>query len=276
MRFLGSIPFIGLLVSLAWLQPGSSVTRVYACSVVIGPLDIYAADADVVAVVRVVSAGNAEVTAPTVMPAPTATAGPVPPLHPQTRRDDVDLRGIGARVRLVEAVGGAVPGAEFDVDASRRREVESLIRREEADPNFQYPCDFDFAVPRYAPGETWLLFLSTHETGGLVTEARMRVQGDNVVIRPTAGEILLALEMSSPVYYKHFAGIAATELTDQFEHGDARFGDGSVWTLVSGSAPVDWVVAAVRDIRSGEVYRTQSPRPPGLIRPPDTGNAGLR
>jgi hypothetical protein len=264
---------LSALVAIALAVTGQRAQTVHACSVLVGPFDFYTSDADVVVLAQVVSAGGPGNLAPTVTPTPAGTPSPFVPRDPQGTpifsQPDVELTGIGARVRVIEAVDGE-SGREFDVDASRRRAIELKLREREADANFQYPCPLDLGVPRFVAGQAFLLFLSRDGDGGLTVEARMRVEGGNVMLGGP-GELVQELTMSTPVYRSYFSHLAAEEQKDQLE--EPRFSGGSLWTVESKTVPVERVISAVRGTRSGNVY---SGRPGGLIMPPDTGSGGLK
>ena len=272
MRYLRSysllaLPAIALIVLIAAIRPGTDARLAFACTG--GPSAFHdtAVDSDLIIVAEAVEVGGPENAAPTVTPMPTPDWGGQPP---PVSTYEVELQGIGAELRVLQAIG-TVP-VKLDVDTETRERVEETLRNIEANPHTILPCLPDFGVLRYEAGKTYLLFLNQDDAGGWYTFLQWEVDGADVL---TGGATYeggrLALAVTKPVLDAYFAGLPAKT----FNPADP---DAS-WLIEQQRVPLDAVLAAVLGLRSG-AHPTPTPAaeatvPPIFIAPPDVGDAGL-
>ncbi len=287
---------------------------VYACTGGWGSFEEYARAADAVAVVQVLSAGDARNAAPSVTPSalylgasqpllspsgtPLAGAGapPSPNVLPYglaraltlpatSPQLPFDLTGFGARLRVEQMVAGILP-SEFDVDAAVRQGLEKQLRVMEANPGAISPCPLGFGMLTYMPGERLLLFLRRDANDKTQWDGTVRLSltGDaavNSMVYP-GGTSYPILTVSTEVRGAFFADLPADSLPSNSESETPKMS--GLWSIKADSVPVTRLVAAAQAIRIGapilplrppiDPDPTLSPAVPRL-RPPDTGDGGL-
>ncbi len=201
-----------------------------------------------------------------------------------SRQLPFDLTGIGARVRITNPIAGEAAGL-FDIDSNIRRGTEQDIRRIEANPTFILPCPLGFLVTRYTVGQRLLLFAG-RENNELYTMVALPVtqplEGDDVLFSTENGDGLnYALTVSTALRQTVFAEFpAANSLTQGMTQLPT-----DRWSILSRKVPLGTVIRAIVSLRLSEPgsplrinHDLDIPIEfrPQQIRPPDTGDAGLR
>lgn len=219
-------------------------------------------DGVLIALVDVVSAGDAVNRAPTLTPTVTSTPAPdgTPPSPPVVEREPFPtpkgftLEGYGATVRVVETLAGTAPGAVFEVDARTRAGIEQeLLQYEAGLISSCEPGAFSF---RFTAGVRYLVFLNDDQGSGFNTLFRLPVLGNEVLLAGSdvPGDESMALYMTADLYHRFFEGEPG-EVVDASDYA----------SIQTDRIPLASVLAAVAYVR-GE----------GNITPPITGSAGLR
>jgi hypothetical protein len=249
---------------------GDEPRTAFACTGGPGAFEREVRDSVGVVVVEVIAVGGPEVTAPTVTPTPVGT--PFVPLPSAVATPRIPpLLGVGARLRVERVLAGDL-GKEFDIDTARRRSMEQQIRRVQADPNTILPCAIDFLVERYAVGERYLILPRRDDRGGLFTSLRLRLDGEMALISsPMHRNDHPRLLVSAGVRDEYFAGLPSSPAGQQ-EPGE----EPELYFIESDRVPVAMLAAAVEGILASPPPTQPPIAPPGAIRPPDTGSAGLR
>ena len=229
--------------------------------------------AEYVAIVEPVSVGGVENTAPT--PVPPLTPYPTPPFVPVTPTpvpSDI-LTGIGATLIVVDDFAGNSP-QQFAIDRLHRKRVEEGLRALASNPGYVAPCPVDFLVPRWTPGQKYVVVAGYWDGEDEVsTLLRFPVEGDRLLLASSEGD---------------WWQLAVTATTHQTYFSDLRFDswgeleNGTEIGLIHEvSIPLSKFRAAVQSIVNSELPAVAATSTPiastnTVITPPDTGDAGLR
>ncbi|MBI5288719.1 MAG: hypothetical protein HY873_07070 [Chloroflexi bacterium] len=278
MRILALALLVALLLDAIPLTVHRAAIRsVSACQYGPERIDDYFRDADLIALVDVVAAGDGANRAPMLTPTaaltpvstqtpqwtptpsgglrirltPLATNTPQPPSGP-ARIITEDLSGIGAELSLVEAYVGGAP-SRFAADASVRSSIERRIRELEAGYGYVTSCSVAGLTPRYQQAARYLGVFTAGPSGEFATTRLFVVEGNEIANANAVG-------MSYGLYREYFADMKAADITLPTEETPG----GYVYVTEARFA-LARLLQAMRAARTTD-YR---------IYPPDTGSGGL-
>jgi hypothetical protein len=281
-RLWPAVVALAILVVVTTGAPLRPSTPAYACTGGPEPLEDYISRSDTIAIIDVLSVEGPENLAPILTPTGNATPAP---------GSELDLTGYGAHVQVSQLIKGSVP-LKFDLDTNTRWQVETDLRLVEA--GGVPPCEPGFLVPKYAPGASYLVFMTRDKDGLMETVAHMYVDGANAVVNgdqaaKKGGPLLLVTGTVRRAFFAELPGENRGTFTSGPQAGEEE------WRVAVDDVSLQTLIAAIKGISTGDIPATATPQPApvatvsaatsaqptvaaalGHITPPDTGDAGLK
>ena len=262
MRVFVSGSLVALIIAM-YLAPLRPVPAAGACSPAVPDLAAVASTADFIALVETIDVGASANPLPTI-PVPSSTAAATSTAEPsslatpgvsptsaaasETRgpREPIDLRGIGARVRIIQSYAGQTAG-EIDLDTTTRQRIAQAAREAEAlPPGITTACPVTLGTAYFERGREYLVFATAN--GDVVTWATLIAREGAVRYL----ELEYVFTLPRTLADRYLPGVPVQDYS----------ADGGTVLVINDHLPLETILAIARAAR-GEAD----------IRPPNTGSA---